>query len=119
MAENSTYLARVPSQEDNRQHERFSVRREAHLISVGTGLSGLHQRRATLFEISKDGAALDVSLLHGLPDHYYLKIVGFPNRLGCAEIYRKGTRVGVKFLATIDHDFLHKIVRSEFLSGPR
>ena len=53
----------------------------------------------------------------GLTEHYYLEVIGLARRIGCAEIYRNGTRVGVKFIATIPDDLLHRIVRADFLAG--
>jgi hypothetical protein len=117
--EKSTYLAYVPSEIHERKYEHFQVRKEAQLISVGAHLSGLQGRRATLLDISIGGAVLDVAFIHGLPDHYYLKIEGFPNRIGCAEAFRNSNRIGVKFIAPIDENFMHKIIRAEYFNGRR
>ena len=117
MMERATYLATVTSEVYERKFERFLVRREAHLITVGAGLSGMSQRQATLIDISIGGAGLQVSTIHGLPKHYYLKIFGLPNRIGCAEAFRDGNRVGVKFIAPIDEELVHRIIRADFMGG--
>jgi hypothetical protein len=117
MMEKSTYLARVRSDVYDGQFERFQVRREVHLITIDSGLSGMSQRTATLNDISIGGAGLSVSLIHGLPKHYYLKIIGVPNRIGCAEAFRSGNRVGVKFIAHLDEELVRSIIRTDFRSG--
>ena len=117
--EKSSYLAHVPSEMHERKYERFQVRKETQLISVGSSLSGLTGRRATLLDISIGGAGLEVAFINGLPDHYYLKIEGFPNRIGCAEVFRNGNRIGVKFIAPIDEYFLHKVIRADYFNGKR
>ena len=117
MMEKSTYLSRVKSDVYERQFERFQVSREAHLITIDDRLSGMSQRAATLVDISIGGAGLSVSLIHGLPKHYYLKIVGIPNRIGCAEAFREGNRVGVKFIAHLDEELVRSIIRTDFRSG--
>ena len=117
MMDKSTYLATVPSEIYERRHERFVVKRPASLLTISNGLGGISERRATLIDISIAGAGLDVSVIFGLPEHYYLRIDGLPNRIGCAEVHRSGNRVGVKFLATIDEALIHKIIRADYLKG--
>lgn len=114
MAEQSNYLSDTHSDFYEKKHQRYKVRHEARIITIGRGLSGLFERRARLTDISVAGAGLEVGHFIGLPSHYYLMIEGIPNRIGCAEIYRQGSNVGVKFLAQIDEGLVHKLVRADY-----
>lgn len=112
-----THLATVASEMYTRQWERFQVRRPARLMAVTPCLSRISVRACELLDISRGGAGIEVSSTAGLTEHYYLEVIGLARRIGCAEIYRNGTRVGVKFIATIPDDLLHRIVRADFLAG--
>jgi hypothetical protein len=100
-----------------RQAERFAVNRAGRILSVNPSLSGISVRSCHLADISRFGATLNLVTTIGLPDHYYLNIVGTAYRIGCAEVHRLGNRVGVKFIKEIDEDLLHAIIRGDFLSG--
>jgi hypothetical protein len=101
---------------DARQWERFLVSRAGVLMAIRPGLSGMTSRACGLVDISRGGAAISVNTTLGLPDHYYLTIVGLPNRIGCAEVYRNANRVGVKFIKPIDDELLSIIVRGDFFT---
>ncbi len=110
----SSSLSRVKSDLYERKWERFQLQKPARLISVEPRLSGLSIRSCQLIDICMGGASVEVTTTIGLPDHYYLNIVGMPERLGCGEIYRKGNRLGVKFIRLLDQDFLSSIIRADF-----
>ena len=99
-----------------RRAERFLVNRAARVISVNPALAGLSSRSCHLVDISRLGAGLQIVTTVGLPDHYYLNIIGTSNRIGCAEVYRNGNRIGVKFIKPIDDELLHTIVRGDFFT---
>jgi hypothetical protein len=115
--ENATHLAGVRSEMYERKWERFYVRRPAKVMSVRPGLTGITIRSCEVVDISQGGAALELTTAIGLSSHYYLQIVGLADRIGCAEAYRNGNRVGVKFIAPISEHMLHRIVRADFLLG--
>lgn len=104
------------SAQQRRAAERFQVNRPARVISVNPALSGISSRSCELVDISRLGAGIHVATTVGLPDHYYLNIIGTSNRIGCAEVYRKGNRVGLKFIKPIDDELLHTIVRGDFFT---
>jgi|GEM_PF-456532 hypothetical protein len=112
-----THLATVTSEMYTRQWERFQVRRPARIMSVSPCMSRISVRPCQLLDISRGGAGIEMSSTAGLSEHYYLEVIGLARRIGCAEVYRNGTRVGVKFIATIPDDMLHRIVRADFLEG--
>lgn len=111
-------LASLHSANDmyGRKVERFAVSRPARILSINPALSGISIRSCHLVDISKVGATISLVTTVGLSDHYYLNILGTSNRIGCAEIYRNGSRAGVKFIKEIDEELLHMIVRGDFFT---
>ncbi len=100
-----------------RKWDRFAVNRQAVLMSVGFDLSAPKTRSCRLVDISQGGASFIVTTTIGLPLHYYLSIVGIASRIGCAEVYRNDSRIGVQFIKEIDEELLHTIVRSDYFTG--
>jgi hypothetical protein len=116
MAEHAYQTQRDDDLRQRRAAERFLVNRPARIIAVNPSLSGISSRSCELLDLSKLGAGLNIPTTVGLPDHYYLNVLGTANRIGCAEVYRKGNRVGVKFIKPIDDELLHSIVRGDFFT---
>jgi hypothetical protein len=100
-----------------RKWERFIVNRPGIILHVHPALAGLSRRNGQVIDISKGGACLQLLTTVGLPDHYYLSFSGLVDRIGCAEVYRGGGRVGVRFIKTLNDDLLSTIVRGDFLAG--
>ena len=100
-----------------RKWERFAVNRQGMLMTVGFDLAAPKMRSCKLIDISQGGASFTVSTTIGLPLHYYLSIVGVASRIGCAEVYRNDSRIGVQFIKEIDEELLHTIVRSDYFTG--
>lgn len=117
MSHPKSLMNKVDSDLYERAYEHYKVRQEARIMTIGRGLTGLYERRARIVDISIAGAGIEVSHFIGLPKHYYLMIEGMPNRIGCAEIYRDGSRVGVKFIAPIDEVLIHKMIRADYFKG--
>jgi hypothetical protein len=117
MMDKSTYMSDITSDVYERSFEHFKVKRNARIITIGRGLTGLYEREAKLVDISIAGAGLEVRHFIGLPTHYYLMIEGFPHRIGCAEIHRNGNRLGVKFIAKINESLIHQMIRADYFKG--
>lgn len=117
MMDKATYMSDIKSDVYERQFEHYKVKRDARIVTIGRGLTGLYERPAKLVDISIAGAGLEVPHFIGLPTHYYLIIEGFPNRIGCAEIHRSGSRVGVKFIAKINESLIHRMIRADYFRG--
>ncbi|MGB3874714.1 MAG: PilZ domain-containing protein [Shinella zoogloeoides] len=100
-----------------RKWERFAVNRQGMLMTVGFDLAAPKLRSCKLIDISQGGASFVVSTTIGLPLHYYLSVVGVASRIGCAEVYRNDSRIGVQFIKEIDEELLHTIVRSDYFTG--
>ncbi len=115
--QNGTYLSDIKSELYDNRKERFAANRMAQLLIVLPGLSGLKTKNCQLIDVCLDGAGFKVPDTIGLPQHYYVKIAGIAERIGCAEINRNGDRIGVKFLVPLQPGALREIVRSDFLSG--
>ncbi|WP_429929838.1 PilZ domain-containing protein [Agrobacterium vitis] len=110
-----THLASVTSEMYERRWDRYQVRRPARIMAVRSGLSGVTMRSATVLDISRGGAGIELDTGIGLGSHYYLEVLGIATRIGCAEAYRNGTRAGVKFLMPISEVLLQRIIRTDFV----
>jgi hypothetical protein len=99
-----------------RRYERFIINKPGSLLAINPGLSGMTQRSCHVMDISRGGAGLQVNTTIGLPDHYYLNFLGADQRIGCAEVFRHGDRVGVRFIKAIPEHLLSEIIRNDFLT---
>lgn len=115
--QNSTMYSEVKSVLYEKRFERFAIGQAGTLMAVRPALGGVSTRTCKMVEISRGGASFIVNTTIGLPEHYYLTIVGTKRRIGCAEIYRRDKQVQVHFIKPIDEEFLHQIVRLEFFTG--
>lgn len=116
MAEHALANLHADTGMNGRKAERFIVSRPARVLSVNPALAGISIRSCHLLDISRVGATISLVTTIGLGDHYYLNVMGTANRIGCAEIYRNGGRLGVKFIKEIDDELLHTIVRGDFFT---
>lgn len=118
MAASDTTLSSIHVQPgvEARRWERFIINKPGSLIAINRGLSGMSSRSCQVVDISRGGACVSVSTTIGLPDHYYLNFLGAQERIGCAEVYRNGTRIGVKFIKPIAEHQLSDIIRKDFLT---
>lgn len=112
-----TMYSCVPSPFYERRYERFSIGHAATLTTVQPGLGSVSVRTCRMIDISRGGASFAVQTTIGLPQHYYLHIIGTSLRIGCAEVYRNGDRVGVQFIKPIEQTLLREIIRQEFFTG--
>ncbi len=109
--------ARVKSEFYERKFERYSLNRAGSLMSVQPGLSQVSVRSCQLLDISRGGASFTVHSTLGLPTHYYLTILGFSRRIGCAEIFRRDNKISVAFIKPIEEAMLRRIVRADFFTA--
>ncbi|OCP16601.1 MULTISPECIES: PilZ domain-containing protein [unclassified Ensifer] len=112
-----TMYSCVPSPFYERRYERFSIGHAATLTTVQPGLGSVSVRTCRMIDISRGGASFAVQTTIGLPQHYYLHIIGTSLRIGCAEVYRNGDRIGVQFIKPIEQTLLREIIRQEFFTG--
>ncbi|THF52506.1 PilZ domain-containing protein [Allorhizobium terrae] len=115
--ESGNHLRGVTSEMYERRWDRFQVKRPARIMAVRSGLSGTVSRSATVLDISRGGAGIEIDGTMGLGSHYYLEILGLGTRIGCAEAFRKGNRAGVKFILPISETLLQRVVRADFMMG--
>lgn len=99
-----------------RRWERYAINKPGSLLAINPGLSGLTSRMCQVVDISRGGAGLQVGTTIGLPDHYYLTFLGGEERIGCAEVYRNGQRVGVRFIKPLSEIVISEIIRNDFLT---
>ncbi len=113
----ATHLAKVKSEVYEHKWERFYVQRPARLVAVRPCLTGLSMRSAEIIDISQGGATFLVGTTAGLPQHYYLNILGLAYRIGCAEMHRNENRVAVRFINLLTPETLRLVVRADFMIG--
>lgn len=106
------HLSAANTDSNQRRWERFILNKPATLVSVNNGLHGVSSRNCQVTDISIGGAGIQVITTIGLPDHYYLCFLGMEERLGVAEAYRNGTKIGLRFIKLLDEQFLNRILRS-------
>lgn len=111
----ATHLAKVRSEMYERQWERFYVRRPARLVSVAPCLASVTIRGCQVVDLSQGGAGIETATTIGLAEHYYLQIIGLADHIGCAEVYRNGNRLGVKFIMPLAEPVLRRVVRHDFV----
>jgi hypothetical protein len=111
----ATHLAKVKSEVYERQYERFYVQRPARLVAVRPCLTGVSMRSAEIIDISQGGATFLVGTTVGLPQHYYLNILGLAYRIACAEMRRDNNRVAVRFINLLTPETLRLVVRADFM----
>jgi hypothetical protein len=80
-------------------------------------LTGVSIRSAEIIDISQGGATFVVGTTVGLPQHYYLNILGLAYRIGCAEKNRNDNRVTVRFINLLTPETLRLVVRADFMIG--
>jgi hypothetical protein len=106
------HLSAANTESNQRRWERFILNKPATLVSVNSGLHGVSSRNCQVTDISIGGAGIQVITTIGLPDHYYLCFLSMEERLGVAEVYRNGTKIGLRFIKLLDEQFLNRILRS-------
>lgn len=99
-----------------RRWERFIINKPGSLLAINPGLSGMTSRTCHVVDISRGGAGLHVNTTIGLPDHYYLRFLGAEEKIGCAEVYRSGQRLGVRFIKAIPEHLISEIIRNDFIT---
>ena len=115
--QNSTMYSVVRSKLYEERFERFTIGQAGTLMAVGRRSAAFRPAPARCWKFHAAAPAFIVNTTIGLPQHYYLTIVGTKKRIGCAEIYRSDNRIQVHFIKPIDEEFLHEIVRYEFFTG--
>ena len=106
----------VQSGIEARRWDRFIINKPGSLMAINPCLAGMTSRTCHVIDISRGGAGIQVGTTIGLPDHYYLNFIGASEKIGCAEVYRSETRVGVKFIKPLPEWLLSQIIRNDFLT---
>jgi len=101
-----TYLSAADSRIFSRRDQRYKVNVVGHVEIVLPRLSGIARKNCRVVDISTEGAGIIFTEVIGLPLHFYLTMDGYFEKMGCAEINRIETRVGVRFLRPLDERWL-------------
>ncbi|ASY68161.1 hypothetical protein [Sinorhizobium fredii] len=93
------------------------IERPCRILVIGSQLKAKTKYQALLRHISIGGAMLDFNAAILLPKHFFLEIDGFKEEIGCAEVYRSGSELGVRFNMLLAQEFLSRLIRVQFSSG--
>lgn len=98
-------------------YQHYFIERPCRILVIGQHLQTKSKYRCLLRHISIAGAMLDFNAAIALPKHFFLEIEGFREEIGCSEVHREGTELGVRFNMLLSADFLRRLIRMQFSSG--
>lgn len=98
-------------------YPHFHIERPCRILVIGSQLKAKTKYHALLRHISIGGALLDFNAAVLLPKHFFLEIDSVREEIGCAEVYRNGAELGVRFNMLLAHEFLSRLIRVQFSSG--
>ncbi|THK39707.1 hypothetical protein EHS39_00655 [Ensifer sp. MPMI2T] len=98
-------------------YQHYFIERPCRILVIGKQLKAKTKYQCLLRHISIGGAMLDFNAAIMLPKHFFLEIDGFKEEIGCAEVHRSGTELGVRFNMLLAQDFLRRLIRLQFSSG--
>lgn len=98
-------------------YPHYVIERPGRILIVGKQLKAKTKYHCLLRHISIGGAMLDFNAAILLPKHFFLEIDGFKEEIGCAEVHRSGTELGVRFNMLLAQEFLRRLIRTQFFSG--
>ena len=98
-------------------YPHYHIERPCRILIIGSQLKAKTKYQALLRHISIGGALLDFNASILLPKHFFLEVDGFKEEIGCADVHRSGTELGVRFNMLLAQDFLSRLIRLQFSSG--
>ncbi|WEX78405.1 hypothetical protein PYH37_003287 [Sinorhizobium numidicum] len=110
------HVAQAPGQSAV-AHQHYFIERPCRILVIGSQLKAKTRYQCLLRHISIAGAMLDFNAAIILPKHFFLEIDGFNEEIGCAEVHRSGTELGVRFNMLLAQEFLSRLIRMQFASG--
>ncbi|ASY62150.1 hypothetical protein SJ05684_c06860 [Sinorhizobium sojae CCBAU 05684] len=111
------HLAQSGSGRSSGTYPHYAVERPCRILVIGSQLKAKTRYQALLRHISIGGAMLDFNAAILLPKHFFLEIDGFSEEIGCAEVYRNGAELGVRFNMLLAQEFLRQLIRMQYASG--
>ncbi|AWI56431.1 hypothetical protein [Sinorhizobium fredii] len=96
-------------------YPHYRIERPCRILVIGRQLKAKIKYQALLRHVSIGGAMLDFNAAILLPKHFFLEIDGFKEEIGCAEVYRSGSELGVRFNMLLAQEFLSRLIRVQFL----
>ena len=98
-------------------HQHYFVERPCRILVIGQHLKAKTKYQCLLRHISIAGAMLDFNANLLLPRHFFLQVDGFPEEIGCSEVHRRRTELGVRFNVPMPAEFVSRLIRANFTSG--
>ncbi|OBZ96460.1 hypothetical protein ADU59_06705 [Pararhizobium polonicum] len=111
------HLAEAKPGQLTTSHKHYYIERPCRILVVGQHLKAKTKYQCLLRHISVGGAMVDFNANILLPKHFFLEIDGFREEIGCSQVYRHRTELGVRFNMQLAPEFISRLIRMAFTSG--
>ncbi|KQS96531.1 MULTISPECIES: PilZ domain-containing protein [unclassified Rhizobium] len=111
------HLAEAKFGQPSTTYKHYYIERPCRILVVEEHLKPKTKYRCLLRHISVGGAMLDFNANLLLPRHFFLQVDGFPEEIGCSEVHRRRTELGVRFNVPMPAEFVSRLIRANFTSG--
>ncbi|WP_275789952.1 PilZ domain-containing protein [Pararhizobium gei] len=111
------HLAEAKPGQLTTRYKHYYIERPCRILVIGEHLKTKTTYRCLLRHISIGGAMLDINAAVMLPKNFFLEIEGFREEIGCSQVHRYGSELGVRFNMQLASEFLSRLIRLDFKSG--
>jgi hypothetical protein len=111
------HLAEAKPGQLTTSYKHYYIERPCRILVVGQHLKTKTKYQCLLRHISVGGAMVDFNANILLPKHFFLQIDGFQEEIGCSQVHRHRTELGVRFNMQLAPEFLSRLIRMDFTSG--
>jgi hypothetical protein len=111
------HLAEAKPGQLTTSYKHYYIERPCRILVVGQHLKTKTKYQCLLRHISVGGAMVDFNANILLPKHFFLQIDGFQEEIGCSQVQRHRTELGVRFNMQLAPEFLSRLIRMNFTSG--
>ena len=108
METHSNFLTQL-LERDKRRYERRSVRLEAIVSCMRTGLRGHMSQPVMILNISEGGCMISSPAAEELTDEFHIAISGIAAKIGCTVVARSGVQLNVRFTEILPTALIDKV----------
>lgn len=101
----------------SKTYKHFYIERPCRILIMGEHLKPKTRYQGLLRHISIGGAMLDFSATIFLPKQFFLQIDGMRDEIGCSQVHRSGTQLGVRFNIPVVPEYVSRLIRMDFTGG--
>lgn len=98
-------------------YKHYLIERPCRILVIGQQLKAKTKYQCLLRHISIGGAMLDFSPTILLPKNFFLQVDGFQEEIGCTQVHRYNSELGVRFNMQLSSEFISRLIRMNFTSG--